>query len=169
MTRATTWSNPDGLVVGFGPNYPERKDAGDVKTFGAIKQAVVDVTYQSTFGAAGAGFTLPVNAIVHKVWFESKTDWVTADAGTLSVGDDSEDTDDVDGWITATALTAAAMGADTVHPADGVYAVGNNADNASNPQARTVGFGLSVGATIYFTKANNFTAGTGRLIIQYSN
>lgn len=169
MTRAATWSNSDGLVIGFGKNYPERGVAGEVKAFGPLKVTFLDVTYESTFGTSGAKITLPVNSIVHKVWFESKTDWTSSDSGTLSVGDDSESSNDVDGWITATALTAALMGADTVHPADGVYAVGNNADNAGNPVARTVSYGLTTGCNIYFTKANNFTAGTGRLVVQYSD
>ena len=29
MTRKTTWSNSDGLVVGFGPNVPDRDGSCD--------------------------------------------------------------------------------------------------------------------------------------------
>jgi hypothetical protein len=134
---------------------------------------VCDVTYESTFGAAGAGITLPTYVAVRSVWFEVTTAWASADSGTLSVGDDSEDTDDVDGWITATALAAAALTpAGKKIKADGVYAVGDDGgaadtDNKAPEQLRSVGFGLTTGAKIYFTKANNFTAGAGRLHVEF--
>lgn len=166
MTRAATWSNSDGLTVGFGRNFPERQAGGVAKTFGTLKEARLQVSYLSTFGASGAKISLPANSMVHKVWFESTTDWTSSDSGTLSVGD-TDGTDDVDGWITATELTATNMAAGSVHKADGVYAVGDDGgaadtDNQAVPQVR------ATACDIYFTKANNFTAGTGVLVVQYS-
>ena len=173
MTRASTWANPDGLNVGFGPNYPERMVSGHQKTYGVEKEARLDVTWESTFGATGAKIVLPTHVAVKDVFFEVTTAWATSDAGTLSVGDDSADTDDVDGWISATAMAAAALTPAGKHiTADGVYAVGDDGgaadtDNKAPEQYRSVGFGLTQGVTIYLTKANNFTAGAGRLIVRY--
>jgi hypothetical protein len=48
MTRQSTWTNADGLVVGFGPNLPERNVAGDYSTDGAFKEAVLQITFQSS-------------------------------------------------------------------------------------------------------------------------
>ena len=158
MTRATTWTNSDGLVVGFGRNFAERQAGGVTKTFGAIKEARVRVTYESTFGTSGALISLPANSYIHKVWFVTDAAFTTSDAGTLTVGD-TDGTDDVDGWITD--LVASSL-AGEVREGDGAYAVGNNADNAGNPQVRTTA------CDIYFTKTNNLTAGSGTLVVEYS-
>lgn len=173
MTRSATWTNSDGLVVGFGKNYPERMLQAETNRVGSVREAVLDVTYESTFGASGARIQLPTYVSVRSVWFEVTEAWASADSGTLSVGDDSEDTDDVDGWITATALAAAQLTpAGKKIKADGVYAVGDDGgsadtDNKAPEQLRSVGYGLTTGATIYLTKANNFTAGKGRLHVEF--
>jgi hypothetical protein len=167
MTRKSTWTNADGLVVGFGPNFPERQEAGVVKTEGNLKEARINVTYQSTFGESGAVIQLPKNAVFHTAWLEVGTAWTSSDSGTLAVGHDEADTADVDAILTAQAPAALLAGARIV--ADGVIAVGDNADNRGNPTVITDSYDDStIGAKVFFTKANNFTAGTATLVVQYA-
>jgi len=51
MTRASSWTNADGLVVGFGANIPERNVSGVYEHDGSVKEAHLAITYQSS-GAA---------------------------------------------------------------------------------------------------------------------
>jgi len=171
MTRASTWSNPDGLIVGFGPNYPERQKGGEVKTAGVTREAVANFTYQSTFGESGVVIQLPKNVRLLDAYFEVTTAWASSDSGTLAVGHDEADTADVDALITATALAAAALTpAGKVIPADGVYFKAGS-DTTAIRLAATITDSYdnaNIGAKVFITKANNFTAGAGRLVVQYA-
>jgi len=60
MTRKSTWTNADGLVVGFGPNSPERNEAGVLETDGVVKEARLAITYQSS----SANVALPAGSVV---------------------------------------------------------------------------------------------------------
>lgn len=174
MTRATTWTNSDGLVVGFGRNFAERKDGGVSKTEGAIKEARLQVTWESTFGEAGAYIQLPKYVRVTDIYFEVTAPWASSDSGTLSVGHTEADTADVDAFFTTTALAAAALTpAGKRIAADGIYVGFTDADvTGTMAQIRAV---LSddyddstKGVKVFFTKTNNFTAGEGTLVVQYA-
>ena len=167
MTRASTWSNSDGLVVGFGPNYPERQSGGEVKTEGNMREAILDITYQSTLGEAGASIRLPTNAVVMSATFEVTTAFASGDSGTLSVGHDEADTADVDAFFLAATLANAALTpAGKTFYGDGVYFKDTNAQKLPVPITDSFD-DATKGAIVFFTKANNFTAGAGRLIVRY--
>lgn len=171
MTRATTWTNADGLVVGFGRNYAERQAGSVVKTEGDTKQAVLNVTYESTFGESGALIQLPKNVRVTDIYFEVTTPWASSDSGTLSVGHTEADTADVDAFFTTTALAAAALTpAGKKIAGDGVYIKADTDTTALQiPAVLTDDYDDStIGVKVFLTKANNFTAGEGRLVVQYS-
>lgn len=171
MTRKTTWTNSDGLVVGFGPNYAERQDGGVVKTEGNTKQAVLNFTWESTFGESGAYIRLPKYARVLDMKFEVTTAWASADVGTLSVGHDEADTADVDAFFTTTALAAAALTPAGLSIAmDGVYAKADTDTTALQiPAVLTDSYDdATQGVKVFLTKANNFTAGEGRLVVTYA-
>jgi hypothetical protein len=51
MTRQSTWTNADGLVVGFGPNIPERNVAG---VYLLSPSDTLDVAFAGTFTAGTA-------------------------------------------------------------------------------------------------------------------
>lgn len=38
MTRKSTWTNADGLVVGYGPNYPDYSSVGVIETDGLDRE-----------------------------------------------------------------------------------------------------------------------------------
>ena len=159
MTRATTWSNSDSLVVGFGRNYPERQVGGDVKGAGHLHIATLDFTYQSTAASAGdCSVTIPAGATVKNVVLKTGTLW---DGGTaIEIGDAT----DPNGWFTTTLLAEATLdnADDQVFVADGAYAVGTNADDKANGKAYLTAGQIDVLITGTFTK------GTARLIVDYT-
>ena len=169
MTHKTTWANSDSLNVGFGPNYPERQAAGVHKSEGVERVAMLHVTYESTFGESSAYIQLPRMAKVLSADFRVDKAWASGDAGTLAVGHDEADSADIDAFITATALAAASLTpAGKVIPGDGVYLVGDNPDNEGFKVALTDSFDdATKGVKVFITKANNFTAGEGTLIVKY--
>lgn len=172
MTRKATWTNSDGLVGGYGPNYPERAVGGVVKTDGSVKEAVLHVTYESTFGESATFIRLPRMARVLDMSFEVTTAWASSDSGTLSVGHDEADTADVDAFFTTTALAAAALTpADKVIAGDGAYFKADTDTTALQiPAVITDSFDdATLGAIVFLTKANNFTAGEGKLVVRYAS
>lgn len=157
MTRRTTWTNADGLVVGYGPGYNDRDVAGDIDMDGPIKTARLHFTYQSTFGASGVGFTIPANCEVVRMWIKITTDW--AGGNSLSLGDAGSAV----GWYTTSALAQAAMVKATspINP-DGAYGIGDAATNPGIPKV------FSAATPTYFTSVGTWTAGEADLYIQYS-
>ncbi len=71
MTRQSTWANADGLIVGFGGNYPERNVAGVYDTDGAVKEAHLAITFQSS----GAVIDIPAGSVVLDVVMKVGTAW----------------------------------------------------------------------------------------------
>lgn len=153
-SRGATWTNSDGLVVGFGPQYPERLYSGDAKRVGTGREIRVQVTYQSTFGASGAKASIPANSNVKNVYFKVGTAWTGGTS--LSVGD----TNGAAGFLTTTALAQASMTASKIIQADGTYAVGNNAANMGIPK------NYATALDVYFTSVGTWTAGDGVLVIE---
>lgn len=125
--RAATWTNSDGLVVGYGTNDPAQ--AGGVEASG--KKASVTFDWQDLNACYGAGGTvnvpvpagsrvLDVRVLVHKTLTSTGTN--TFEVG-LTGGD-------VDGYITVAAATnaAALLNAGAVVLADGVFTYDDTAD-----------------------------------------
>jgi len=151
MTRKSTWTNSDGLVVGFGPNYPERNVAGVLETDGVVKEARLAVTYQSS----GATVELPAGSVVLDVVMKVGTAWV---GGTdVQVGDGT----DPDGWISATQGATANLTAGATIRAAGDYAIGDAATNKGLGKVYASADTLDVAFT------GTFTAGTADIFVRY--
>jgi len=151
MTRQSSWTNADGLVVGFGPNSPERNVAGVYETDGAVKEAHLAITYQSS----GAVIDIPAGALVLDVVLKVGTTW--AGGTDVQLGDDH----DADGWISATqGATANLTAGATIHGA-GAYAIGDAATNRGFGKAYTTADTLDVAF------AGTFTAGTATIVVSY--
>jgi len=151
MTRKSTWTNSDGLVVGFGPNYPERNVAGVLETDGVVKEARLAVTYQSS----GATVELPAGSVVLDVVMKVGTAWV---GGTdVQVGDGT----DPDGWISATQGATANLTAGATIRAAGAYAIGDAATNKGLGKVYASADTLDVAFT------GTFTAGTADIFVRY--
>ena len=116
MTRASTWTNADGLIVGFGNNIPERNDAGVNEVDGNDKSAQLNFTFQSTFGSSGAKVSIPAGSIVKNVYMKVGTAW--AGGTSLAFGDASG----TGSWITATQGAVANLTVGVPIQAQGAYA-----------------------------------------------
>jgi hypothetical protein len=151
MTRKTTWTNADGLVVGFGPNVPERNVAGVFNTDGVVKEARLAITHLSS----GAAVSLPAGAAVLDVVVKVGTAWV---GGTkVEVGDGS----DADGWVSATQGATAELTAGKVIVGAGAYAIGDAATNKGLAKV------YSAADTLDVTITGTYTAGTADIIVRY--
>ena len=151
MTRQSTWTNADGLVVGFGPNYPERNVAGVIETDGVVKEARLAITYQSS----GATVALPAGSVVLDVVMKVGTAWV---GGTkVEVGDGG----DADGWISATQGATANLTAGATIRAAGDYAIGDAATNKGLGKVYASADTLDVAIT------GSYTAGTADVFVRY--
>lgn len=151
MTRKSTWTNADGLVVGFGPNFAERNVAGVLDHDGTVKEARLAITHQSS----GAKVDLPAGSIVLGVVMKVGTAWV---GGTrVEIGDGT----DPDGYISSTQGAAANLTAGAAIVAGGAYAVGDAATNAGLPKVYAAADSLDV------TITGSFTSGTADVFVRY--
>jgi hypothetical protein len=151
MTRKTSWTNADGLVVGFGPNIPERNVAGVFNTDGVVKEARLAITHLSS----GATVALPAGSVVQDVVVKVGTAWV---GGTdVQVGDGT----DPDGWISATQGAVANLTVGATIRAAGAYAIGDAATN------RGLGKVYAAADTLDVAFDGTFTAGTADIIVRY--
>lgn len=152
MTRKTTWTNSDGLVVGFGPNFPERNVAGvTTQKDGDLKTARLFITYQSS----GAVIELPAGSVVVDCVMKVGTAWL---GGTdVQVGDGT----DPDGFISATQGATANLTAGATIRAGGAYAIGDAATNQGLPKV------YAAADTIDIALTGTFTAGTAWINLTY--
>ena len=151
MTRKSTWTNADGLVVGFGPNFAERNVAGVLETDGVVKEARLAITFQSS----GATVDLPAGSVVQDVVMKVGTAWV---GGTdVQVGDGT----DPDGWISATQGATASLTIGATIRAAGAYAIGDAASN------RGLGKVYAAADTLDVAFTGTFTAGTADIFVRY--
>lgn len=152
MTRKSTWTNADGLVVGFGPNYAERNVAGVYDTDGAVKEAHLAITFQSS----GATVAVPAGAVVQDVILKVGTAWVGGTS--VSLGDGS----DTDGWVSTTQGATANLTAGATIRAGGAYAIGG-----TDATAKALGKVYASADTIDVTFAGTYTAGDAVVVVRY--
>ena len=154
MTRASTWTNSDGLIVGFGNNYPERNDAGVNEVDGNDKSAQLNITYQSVSGASGAKISIPAGSIVKNVFMKVGSAWV---GGTSVAFGDASSTG---GWITATQGATANLTANAAIQAQGAYAY-TATEGQLPPKA------YAAATDLYITVSGTYTAGTATIVVEY--
>lgn len=150
MTRKSTWTNADGLVVGFGPNTPEV--AGAVaEGEGAIKTAYVTFDYKST----GVNIPLPAGAAVVGVVLTVGAAWL---GGTkVEVGDGSSAV----GFVTAAQGATANLTAGASIVGAGAYTKGATDTGAQVFKTYATADTVDVAIT------GAFTAGSGTLAVSY--
>lgn len=167
MTRATTWSNSDGLVIGFGKNTPER--AGNVHRNPAgdagVKSASVFFDYKDMNACTTGGTVnvpVPLGARVLDVRVVCNTAWTCTGTNTFEVGLTGGDTDL---FLTTTVGTIANMTAGAVLNGDGV---GTYDDTADGDVTAAELYKFAAADTIdIVTAMSDWTAGTATLIVTY--
>ena len=156
------WTNVDGLEVRF-KNPEAGQLGGGLSTMGAIKTLELDLDYLSSAVTATsdshAAF-LPAGAFIVNAFLISKTA-MTGTSGTLTIGLAAKDGTgaSANAILTSTLGTQANLAVTNVLACDG-----NRAVAASGIFTK---FSNTIDGYVYTTKVGAFTAGTGRLIINY--
>jgi len=161
MARGNTWTNSDGLVVGFGTRDSKNPNAGTVRTMGNEEELVVVFDWDNPPVAAGTApsvksIQLPADAVILEGHFRVDTAvTMSGTSPTLAFGVVQADGTaiDADGLITAKA--PAAMGANAVIALDGAL-VGTTVGSADAYVS------IELGGT-----SPVLTAGDGVLVIKY--
>lgn len=154
LNRGATWTNSDGLIVGYGSNDPVT-EGGSKKhdNGGGLKERAVTFAWDNT---TGVNIPVPAGAEIFSVKLKVDEAWVGGTS--LTVGDGS----DADGFITATQGATANLTAGALIAAAGVYTQGT-----TDTTAREIKLYASAD-TIDLTVAGTFTAGSATLVVTYA-
>ena len=159
MARDATWTNGDGLVVGFGGRDTNNYEAGSVCTKGKVNQLEVVLDWDNLPGngaVQGKEIGIPANSIIQSATFVVETAFTSGGATTLSIGLQEADgtvidADGIDATVAKTAIDAVGEAVQC----DGALVAGT----------ATVG---TADAYVYTTVASGpYTAGKGTLTIEY--
>lgn len=91
MARNATWTNSDGLSVGFGAHNSKNPNAATVRTQGNVETLQMILDYDTLPAAAGTApssksIPIPANSVILRATLQTITDWATADSATLDIG-----------------------------------------------------------------------------------
>lgn len=92
MTRAATWTNSDGLSVGYGRLTSRNKNAGTVRTMGNEEMLVMEIAYDAMPLASGTARTskdtpIPAGSYITKATLNVLSTFADADANpTMTIG-----------------------------------------------------------------------------------
>lgn len=159
--RKATWTNSDGLVVGYGTHTPATA-GGQAKTFGGVKLSKTSFDWADLNAARSIYCDVPAGARVIDVRIVVRTGFTSTGTNTITVGDGG----DADGFITATAATTVTMAsAGAVILGDGVYTYDDTADgDATAAELKS----YSAADTIDLASAQtDWTAGAATLEVVY--
>lgn len=153
LNRAATWTNSDGLIVGFGSNKPatEGADHRNNAGYAGVKTAAVTFAYTDT----GVNIPVPAGSKVIGVQLHVGTAWQGGTA--INVGDGNSAT----GFITSTIGATANLTAGAKIYSDGAYAYGAT-DTVAHEQKL-----YASADTIDVSYSGTFTAGTATLVVSY--
>lgn len=160
--RKATWSNPDGLVVGFGTNDPalEGSEARNDCGVGGLKTASVKFDYRDINANRAINIPVPAGTRIVGVKMLVHTAWAGA-ANALIVGDGN----DPDGFITTSAAGVASLTAGAQITADGVYVYDDTVDG--DVTAREFKLYSSADTIDVDSADTDWTAGNATLVVTY--
>jgi hypothetical protein len=165
--RASTWSNSDGLVVGYGTNKPSINGAPALNEGGLGGAKVASTTFNwkdlngQTAGGTSAGINVPVpaGARILNVRVVIGTAWTSTGTNTFEVGLTGGD---VDGFLSTTVGTVANMTAGAVLNGDGVFLFGATDTGASELYQFAAADTIDVVSGMV-----DWTAGDATLVVTY--
>ncbi len=170
MSRGNTWSNPDGLVVGFGTHSSDNDVQAEAAGGGLRKSLQMEINGVDLVDTFAIGqfrpqdIILPRGTIIIRATFQtivafSGTGSPTLDIGTFTKGLATDVVDDADGLV-ADMSVAELTSVGEVHVLDGglIATSGTTAVGA-------IGDGNCVIAPSYET--DDFEAGKGILTVEY--
>lgn len=160
--RGSSWTNSDGLVVGYGTNNPMRAGNATVVDVIGAKTASVFFDYKDMNACTTGGTVnvpVPAGARILNVRIVCHTAWTSTGTNTAEVGLTGGD---VDLFITTTVLTTANFTAGAVLNGDGVGLFGATDTGASEL------YQFAAADTIdLVTGMSDWTAGTASLVVTY--
>lgn len=161
MSKASSWTNDDGLVVGFGTRTAEDLRGGETNTLGTLEEMVIEFNYDdlpdgSTDGSYG---TIPANALVQDAFFETLDTFAGGTDYNIDLVDTAgtaigSGTDKL--WDALVLADINAIGERSVSSTHG----GTNSGNALNVALASAGM-------LKLTANGTFTSGKGRIVIRY--
>jgi len=162
--RKATWTNSDGLVIGYGTNRPavEGAQAKNYAGKGGIKTASVVFDWRDLNAARAINIPVVAGSRVVEVKLVVESGFTSTGTNTITVGDGN----DADGFITTTAAdttTMATTGA--VIASDGVYVYDDTADG--DVTAREFKLYSSADTIDLASAQTDWTAGVASLVITY--
>lgn len=162
MARSETWTNSDGLDVGFGARDSLNDNGATVRTQGNVEIFAMELDWDNLPAAAGTApssksIPVPAGSTIHRATFTVTEVFASGGATTLTIGLKEADGSviDADGIDAAIAKTAIDAVGDVVQ-CDGALVGG----------VLTVGAADAYIATSVAT--GPYTAGKGELVIEYS-
>lgn len=159
MTRKSTWTNADGLIVGFGPNTPELTGNATGEDMESSKSALVKFSWKDLNAGSAINVPVPAGSRILDVRLVVDVGFTSTGTNTITVGDGS----DADGFITATAATTITMAsAGAVINNDGVYAFGATDTGAAEIKLYSSADTIDVASAM-----TDWTAGSASLMVTY--
>lgn len=155
MSKATVWTNSDGMDVGFGIRDSKNDNAGRVQTTGNIEvmQYAFDYDVKDSTGTApqSKSFPIPANSVVLSSNFRVTTAFVGGTTASVGIMNAAGTAIDVAGFIAATATASLTAGASIV--------------GAGALMGKSVG---AADAYMVVTFVGTYTAGAGIVTIEYA-
>jgi hypothetical protein len=158
MTRKSTWSNADGLIVGFGPNTPELTGNATCEDVQSSKAAAVKFSWRDLNAGSTINVPVPAGSRILDVRLVVDVAFTSTGTNTITVGDGS----DADGFITATAADTTTLVANAVINNDGVYAFG-----ATDTGAAEIKLYAAADTIDLVSAQTDWTAGSASLMVTY--
>jgi len=162
MARESTWTNSDGLDVGFGTRDSKDNRGGPVQTTGNVEVLTYDLDWNhlptaATNAASTKDIPIPANSVIHRATLRVTEAFTSAGATTLSLGLKELDGTDID-----------ADGIDATIAKTVIDAVGDvvQCDGALVGGLLTVGTADAYLSSVVAT--GPYTAGMAELVIEYS-
>lgn len=147
--RTNTWTNADGLVVGFGRANTRNPEAGVIETKGNLRQVELEVYYDMDSAAANVkSAVIPAGAVITSATISVSEAFVggtSVDVGTIGTDGTAADADAIDTVLTANLTKGAVVEAD----------------------GAAVGKMVAADVNLTFATTGTFTAGRASVFVEY--
>jgi len=159
LNRGSTWTNSDGLVVGFGPNEANFNGAVEKNQGSGPKTSNVVFTWENFNAGDAVNVPIPAGSRIQNVKVHIDETFTSTGTNTAEVGDGS----DPNGFITTTKLTVANMTAGAILNGDGVYLYG-----ATDTDGREFKEYTSADTVDLVSAQTDWTAGRATLVVTFA-
>ena len=159
MGRDSTWTNDDGLVVGFGTRTSTNDEGGNIRTSGIVEEYVIKINDATTLGdtdtaaVAGSFPGIPAEAVIKSAYLKVTTAFTSGGLATLDIGLKQRAGTNIDADGIDVDIAVADLSAGAVIVCDGAL-IG----------AR---IGSNEGVPMFTYETAAFTAGAAELVIEY--